>query len=44
MNPKKFSEAMSKIDSKYIDEAIRYKKAAKNTIISDGLLLLPALL
>lgn len=29
MNPKKFSEAMSKIDSKYIDEAIRYKKSGK---------------
>lgn len=29
MNPEKFSEAMSEIDSKYIDEAIRYKKSGK---------------
>lgn len=29
MNPKKFSEAMSEIDSKYVDEAIRYKRTGK---------------
>ncbi len=29
MNSKKFSEAMSEIDSKYIDEAIRYQKSSK---------------
>lgn len=29
MNPKKFSEAMSEIDNKYVDEAIRYKKVGK---------------
>ena len=26
MNSKKFSEAMSELDSKYVDEAIHYKK------------------
>lgn len=29
MNSKKFSEAMSELDSKYVDEAINYKKKAK---------------
>ncbi len=29
MNSKKFSEAMSEIDNKYVDEAIRYKKSGK---------------
>lgn len=29
MNTKKFSEAMSELDNKYIDEAIHYKKKAK---------------
>ncbi len=29
MNSKKFSEAMSELDSKYIDEAINYKKKVK---------------
>lgn len=29
MNSKKFSEAMSELDSKYVDEAIRYKKKAR---------------
>lgn len=29
MNSKNFSEAMSELDSKYIDEAINYKKKAK---------------
>ena len=26
MNSKKFSEAMSELDTKYVDEAISYKK------------------
>lgn len=30
MNSKKFSEAMSELDSKYVDEAISYKKKVKN--------------
>lgn len=30
MNSKKFSEAMSELDSKYVDEAISYKKKAKS--------------
>lgn len=29
MNSKKFSEAMSELDNKYVDEAINYKKKAK---------------
>ena len=29
MNVKKFSDAMSELDSKYIDEALNYKKKAK---------------
>ena len=29
MNAKKFSDAMSELDSKYIDEALSYKKKAK---------------
>lgn len=29
MNSKKFSEAMSELDSKYIDEALNYKKKAR---------------
>jgi hypothetical protein len=29
MNSKKFSEAMGELDSKYVDEAINYKKKAK---------------
>ncbi len=32
MNSKKFSEAMSKVDSRYIDEAINYKKKAKTPV------------
>lgn len=32
MNSKKFSEAMSEIDSKYIDEALNYKKKAKKPV------------
>jgi len=31
MNSKKFTEAMSEIDNKYVDEAIRYKKKPKKT-------------
>ena len=29
MNVKKFSDAMSELDTKYIDEALNYKKSAK---------------
>lgn len=29
MNPKKFSEAMSELDNRYIDEAVRYRKSGK---------------
>lgn len=29
MNSKKFSEAMNELDSKYVDEALNYKKKAK---------------
>ena len=29
MNSKKFSEAMSELDSKYIDEALKYNKKAR---------------
>lgn len=29
MNVKKFSDAMSELDSKYIDEALNYKKESK---------------
>lgn len=32
MNSKKFSEAMSELDSKYIDEAINYKKKTKKPV------------
>ena len=32
MNSKKFSEAMSELDSKYVDEAVSYKKKAKKPI------------
>ena len=32
MNSKKFSEAMSELDSKYVDEAINYKKKSKKPI------------
>lgn len=32
MNSKKFSEAMSGLDSKYIDEAINYKKKTRKTV------------
>ena len=29
MNAKKFSDAMSELDNKYIDEALNYKKKVK---------------
>ena len=29
MNVKKFSNAMSELDTKYVDEALNYKKKAK---------------
>ena len=32
MNAKKFSDAMSELDTKYIDEALSYKKKAKMSI------------
>lgn len=32
MNSKKFSDAMSEVDSKYVDEAISYKKKSKKPI------------
>ena len=30
MNAKKFSDAMSELDTKYVDEALNYKKKAGN--------------
>ena len=36
MNIKKFSDAMSQIDNKYIDEALNYKKKSKITWIKFG--------
>ena len=32
MNAKKFSDAMSELDKKYIDEALNYKKKVKKPI------------
>lgn len=32
MNPKKFSEAMGEVDSRYVDEAICYKKSGKKQV------------
>ena len=32
MNAKKFSDAMSELDTKYVDEALNYKKKAKKSI------------
>ena len=32
MNAKKFSDAMSELDTKYVDEALNYKKKAKKHI------------
>ena len=31
MNAKKFSDAMSELDTKYVDEALNYKKESKET-------------
>lgn len=39
MNSKKFSEAMSELDTKYVDEAISYKKKTKKPIWVNGELL-----
>lgn len=36
MNAKKFSEAMSEIDNKYLDEAIRYKKKRRIKALKNG--------
>ena len=36
MNAKKFSDAMSELDSKYIDEALNYKKKSKLQSSLDG--------
>lgn len=43
MNSKKFSEAMSELDSKYVDETISYKKKAKSQFGLNGELLQPVL-
>ena len=32
MNAKKFSDSMSELDTKYVDEALNYKKKAKKPI------------
>ena len=32
MNAKKFSDAMSELDTKYVDEALNYKKKAQKPI------------
>ncbi len=32
MNAKKFSEAMSELDTQYVDEALNYKKKAKKPV------------
>lgn len=39
MNSKKFSEAMSELDTKYVDEAISYKKKPKSRFGLNGELL-----
>ena len=38
MNSKKFSEALSELDSKYVDEAINYKKKSKKIGLSKKML------
>lgn len=50
MNAKKFSDAMSELDNKYIDEALNYKKKVKKPIwikwgamVASLLLVLPCL-
>ena len=32
MNAKKFSDAMSELDTKYVDEALNYKKKMKKPV------------
>ena len=32
MNAKRFSDAMSELDTKYVDEAVNYKKKSKKPI------------
>ena len=36
MNSKKFSESMSELDSKYVDEAIHYKKKKNKKVRETG--------
>ena len=38
MNAKKFSDAMSELDTKYVDEALNYKKKVKKPIWVNGAL------
>ena len=33
MNAKKFSDAMSELDNKYIDEALNYKKESQKAFL-----------
>ena len=41
MNAKKFSDAMSELDNKYIDEALNYKRKPKSLSGLNGELLRP---
>lgn len=34
MNTKKFSDAMSELDNKYVDEAINYQKETKRPVLA----------
>ena len=36
MNAKKFSDAMSELDNKYIDEALNYKKRSRSPFGLNG--------
>ena len=36
MNSKKFSEAMNELDSKYVDEALNYKKKLRSPFGQNG--------
>ena len=36
MNAKKFSDAMSELDTKYVDEALNYKKKQRNPVGLSG--------
>lgn len=36
MNAKKFSDAMSELDTKYVDEALNYKRKGKKPIGLNG--------